>query len=126
MGMAPAFWAATPVEAQALPSDVVSSFKNAVGSRVEAAVVLSGDYGLSGASFSQASTGTERRSVDANVSKFGGAGDIGDPRPLGNFPIDWQPRLQGSMGYLTHQRQLGIVEEHGRCRRAAGRGAVWP
>jgi len=46
VGMTPAFWAATPVEAQALPSDVVSSFKNAFGSRVEAAVVLSGDCGL--------------------------------------------------------------------------------
>ena len=31
VGMTPAFWAATPVEAQALPSDVVSSFKNAFG-----------------------------------------------------------------------------------------------
>jgi hypothetical protein len=34
------------------------------------------------------------------VTKAGGDGDLGDPRPLGDLNIGWQPRLQGNMGYL--------------------------
>jgi hypothetical protein len=34
------------------------------------------------------------------VTKAGGDGDIGDPRPLGDLNIGWQPRLQGNFGYL--------------------------
>jgi hypothetical protein len=35
-----------------------------------------------------------------DVSKFGGAGDVGDPQKLGDLDVAWQPRLQGSMGYV--------------------------
>jgi hypothetical protein len=86
---------------QPLPPDVAASLKNVVGSRIEAAVILAGDQGFSGGSFSQVQGGTDRRSVDAKVTKFGGAGDIGDPKPLDDTFLRWQPRLQGSMGYLT-------------------------
>ena len=88
-------------KAQPLPPDVVASLKNVIGSRIEGAVILAGDQGFSGGSFSQGSVGTDRRSVDAKVTKFGGAGDIGDPKPLYDLSLRWQPRLQGCMGYLA-------------------------
>ena len=86
---------------QPLPPDVVANLQNVVGSRIEAAVILAGDQGFSGGTFSQVQGGGDRRSVDASVIKFGGAGDIGDPKPLDDTFLRWQPRLQGCMGYLT-------------------------
>lgn len=72
-----------------------------MGSRTEAVVVLAGDQGFSDGNFSQVAAGTDQRSAEISITKFGGAGDVGDPEPLGNLPFGWQPRLQGSMGYLT-------------------------
>ena len=42
---------------QTLPPDVTASLRNIVGSRIEAAVILAGDEGISGGSFSQATGG---------------------------------------------------------------------
>ena len=77
----------------------VSEFKNAVGSRVEAATILGGDYGLSGGAFT--SVNNNDGNVDINITKFGGMGDIYPIRPLGDLGIGWQPQLQGTMGYFT-------------------------
>ena len=85
---------------QTLPPDVTANLRNIVGSRIEAAVILAGDEGISGGSFSQATGGTDRRGVNADVSKLGGSGDVGHPKPLGDLPLRWQPRFQGSMGRL--------------------------
>jgi hypothetical protein len=45
------------------------------------------------------------------VTKAGGDGDIGDPRPLGDLHIGWQPRLQGNFGYLesTNLPRAGLL-----------------
>jgi hypothetical protein len=42
----------------------------------------------------------ERADERLSGTKFGGAGDIGDPKPLGDSRIGWQGRLQGDMGQL--------------------------
>ncbi len=79
-----------------------NQFNNVVGSRVEAMTILGGDYGISGGTFSsfRGPNGTTQVSLD----KFGGYGDIGDPEPIGNTGISWQPRLQGEMGYLEAKK----------------------
>jgi hypothetical protein len=96
------------VQSQITPAQA-SQFKSVIGSRVEAADILGGDVGVTGASFK--SDGNNGKNVTIDVSKFGGAGDIGDPMPLGNLGIGWQPRLQGSMGYLNSKNdfQTGIL-----------------
>jgi hypothetical protein len=38
---------------------------------------------------------------------------IGDPMPLGDLGIGWQPRIQGSMGYLKSTNQLTSAPETG-------------
>jgi hypothetical protein len=91
--------AANSAHAQLTP-DLINQIKNTAGNRVEAAVILGGDYGLNGGSYS---TGNN---ADFTISKFGGMGDVGDPKPLGNTGIGWQPRLQGSMGTLEARRQF--------------------
>jgi hypothetical protein len=71
-----------------------NALKGVVGNRIEAATILGGDFGMTGATYTRGSK------HDLTMSKFGGSGDVGDPMPLGGLPIGWQPRLQGSMGYL--------------------------
>jgi hypothetical protein len=83
--------------AQALTPGEVAELQNVAADRVEALTVLGGDYGVAGGTYIPDTSG---RDVKLSVSKFGGMGDIGDPRPLGDTGIGWQPRLQGSMGYV--------------------------
>jgi hypothetical protein len=64
-----------------------------IGNRVEALTILGGDFGISGGDYGFPN-------VAMDVSKFGGSGDVGDPQKLGDLDIGWQPRLQGSMGYV--------------------------
>ncbi len=92
---------------QSIPPDLqaaASSFKNLVGDRVEASDVLSGDWGMTGGSFE-----ANNNNISFGLSKFGGGGDLGDVKPLGDTGIGWQPRLQGSMGYLQARNNLQVA-----------------
>ena len=100
-GSAGGLLAALSASAQ-LPANVVSEARAIAGTRVEAFDILGGDYGLNGGSYK-----SSEQNVDLNISKFGGMGDVGDPMPIGNSGIAWQPRLQGSMGYLTTDKTYG-------------------
>jgi hypothetical protein len=90
-----------PARAQSLSPDERNRLRDMIGNRIEAATILGGDFGVSGASFNSTS-GNNDDTLD--LQKFGGSGVVGDPMPLGTLPIGWQPQVQGSMGYLTsHQ-----------------------
>lgn len=91
--------AVVPTRAQLTPGEI-NQLRNTIGDRIEAATILGGDFGVSGASFSGFNN------VNLTLQKFGGAGDIGDPKPLGDLGIGWQPRLQGSMGYLSSKKDF--------------------
>ena len=82
----------------------VNDIKNIAASRVAALDILGGDYGLNGGSYN--SENNANHNVQVKSSKFGGMGDEGDPSPLGDTGIAWQPRLQGSMGYLTTRKSF--------------------
>ena len=85
-----------------------SQLRNAIGTRVEALTILGGDYGIAAANFRSTGKFSFGESADATVTvtKLGGAGDIGDPQPLGSLPIGWQPRIQGNMGWLDGTQHL--------------------
>ena len=91
-----------------------TQIRDAMSNRVEALTILGGASGIAGADFR--STGRFEFSEPADaaiaVSKFGGAGDIGDPQPLGSLAVGWQPRLQGNMGWLegTQHLNAGLLE----------------
>jgi hypothetical protein len=89
-----------------LSPELVSHFNRSVILSVGATTVLAGDSGFQGGSFSSSRSGVN---TDLNVSKFGGSGDLGDPRPLGLLGIEWQPRLQGSIGYLTYKNDFNTA-----------------
>ncbi len=92
----------TPSQAQRL--------RNGLGTRVEALTILGGDFGLSDGNFTSTGSGmlrpAEYTDTHLDVTKVGGAGDIGEPRPLGNLDIGWQPRLQGNMGYIESTNHI--------------------
>jgi hypothetical protein len=81
-----------------------------IGTRIEALTILGGDFGLSDGNFKSTGSGMlrpgERTDTHLDVTKLGGAGDIGDPQPLGNLGVGWQPTLQGNMGYLESTNSL--------------------
>ncbi|HEX4266637.1 MAG TPA: hypothetical protein VHY36_02040 [Steroidobacteraceae bacterium] len=96
-----------PTQAQGISPAQAALIRNVIGARVEAMTILGGDFGLSDGSFH--STGAldgMGADVDTSVTKVGGDGDVGDPMPLGDLNIGWQPRLQGSMGYLESSDHL--------------------
>jgi hypothetical protein len=84
--------------------------RNAIGTRVEALTILGGDFGLSDGSFKSTESGMfapgEYTDTQLDMTKVGGAGDIGDPQPLGDLGIGWQPRIQGNMGYLESTNRI--------------------
>ncbi len=91
-----------------IPPGRATLIQNAIGARVEALTILGGDFGLSDGSFhSTASLAPgPPADVETSVTKLGGDGDVGNPRPLGGLDIGWQPRLQGNVGYLESSNHL--------------------
>jgi hypothetical protein len=82
---------------------VADQVRAGLENRIEALTILGGDFGLSDGTFrshGQIDPLTSDADVKYDVAKFGGSGDVGDPQPLGDLGISWQPRLQGNMGYL--------------------------
>jgi hypothetical protein len=94
-----------------------NQLRTALGTRIEALTIFGGDFGLSDGHFSSNGSGMfqpgDRTHTDLDITKLGGGGDIGDPRPLGNLGIGWQPRLQGNMGYLESTNSLHSPELEG-------------
>jgi hypothetical protein len=96
-----------------ITSEQANQIRTGVEDRIEALTILGGDFGLASGAFRshgniQPVVGSTN--VQLDVSKGGGAGDIGDPRPLGDLDIGWQPRLQGNMGQLeSTNRPLGVL-----------------
>jgi hypothetical protein len=103
IGLSSLVLAPRPGQAQLTP-DQISQLQNIAGNRVEALTILGGDFGLAGATY-QAEDPTGYN-LNVNVSKFGGAGDVGDPKPIGDTGLAWQPRLQGNLGYLEAKKNF--------------------
>jgi len=82
--------------------DQANQIRNTLSERIEALTILGGDFGLAGGTFRSTGRFTSSQSTDSTlgVTKLGGAGDIGDIKPLGSLPIGWQLRVQGNIGFL--------------------------
>lgn len=94
--------------AQITPQEA-TQFRTLLGNRIEALTILGGDFGLSDGHYRSAATSMfpgGPSSTELSVTKIGGAGEVGDPRQLGDLDIGWQPRLQGNMGYLESTNYL--------------------
>jgi hypothetical protein len=96
-----------PAHCQVTPEQA-AQIRDAIGNRIEALTILGGDYGIAGASFRSTGKFSFGETTDATVgvTKLGGAGEIGDPRPVGGLSVGWQPRVQGNMGYLEGTQRL--------------------
>lgn len=90
---------------------VADQVRAGVENRIESLAILGGDFGLSGGSFrshGQSDPLVSDVDVKYSVAKFGGSGDVGDPQPLGDSGISWQPRVQGNMGYLDSKYAMNV------------------
>ena len=98
-----------------LSSDQVNALRDAIGSRIEALTILGGDYGLSGGRFRSTGTLAPLSGQDADLAftKLGGSGEIGEPKPLGQWDIGWQPRLQGNLGRYQTTNTLHVPSLEG-------------
>ena len=85
-----------PAACQLAP-DQVNTIRSAIGSRIEALTILGGDFALADGRY----TFTGGSTTELDVSRFGGAGDVGDPQKLGDLGIAWQPLLQGNVGLVN-------------------------
>lgn len=88
--------------AQAIPAPALLQLRDTVGARVEAVTVLGGDYGAAGGIY------TFRGGTLANlsVSKLGGAGEVAEPKPLGESGVKWAPVLQGNIGNIDARNEI--------------------
>jgi hypothetical protein len=100
--------------AQVLLNEAASEL-NAIGARVDALTILGGDFGFSDGNFhSELPDGSgPRATTTLGVTKIGGDGDIGDPMPLGNTGLGWQPRVEGSAGLLDATESFKTPEFFG-------------
>jgi len=86
-----------------ITANQANEIRTGIENHVEALTILGGDFGLADGTYhsrAKLQPGQASANVESKVTKAGGDGDIGDPQPLGNLSIGWQPRLQGNMGYL--------------------------
>ncbi len=99
--------------AQGLSGPELDQVLDSQRTRIEALTIFGADFGLASGEFhsaGQSVAGTDEN-TDITVNKFGGAGEVGDPQPLGTLPIGWQPVVQGSMGWLdsTNHLETGLL-----------------
>jgi hypothetical protein len=96
-----------------ITSGQATQIRAGIEDRIEALTILGGDFGVASGTFRSRSNlqpGAGSSNLQSDVTKGGGAGDVGDPRPLGDLDIGWQPRLQGNMGHLeSTDRLLGVL-----------------
>jgi len=94
-------------QAQISP-DQVRQVRAAIANQIGTLTILGGDFGFTGGSFTLTNelAPGERVEAQARVRKFGGEGDIGDPRPIDGGKIAWQPHVQGSMGFIDSVNDL--------------------
>lgn len=86
-----------------------NAIRAGIGDRIEALAILAGDLGLSGGKFTSDSNpdpGQSATHTVLDVVKSSGSGTLGDPRPLGDLNIGWQPQLLGAIGHLESTNLL--------------------
>ena len=94
-------------QAQISP-DEVRQVRAAIANQIDTLTILGGDFGVTGGAFTLTTelVPGERVDAEAQVRKFGGEGDLGDPRPIDDGNVAWQPHVQGSMGFIDSTNEL--------------------
>src|SRR4051812_27291415 len=90
-----------------LTSSQKEQLNDLIGHRAEVAIVLGAANSASAGSYN---VDGRHGNNDSNFDlyKFGGAGEIGDPRQLGNSGVKWVPYIVGNAGYMTGQNDFTV------------------
>jgi hypothetical protein len=85
----------------------IGQIEDFLGNRAEVGVVLGASESASGGSY----TVDGRKGLDDlefSLFKFGGSGEIGDPRPFGDSGAMWAPFVMGTIGYISGDHDIDV------------------
>ena len=83
----------------------VSALRSFIGDRAEVAVILGASDSAGGGNYTvDGRNGNE--DTEFSLFKFGGAAELGKPRPLPNSPATWSPYVFGNFGYLSGDNDI--------------------
>jgi hypothetical protein len=95
-------------QAQLTPAQkavLLKEFNEFVGNRAEVGVILGASDSASSGNYTvDGRRGNE--DLDFSLSKFGGGGEIGAPRKLGDSDITWSPVVFGTIGSLSGKNDI--------------------
>ncbi|MCI0746540.1 MAG: autotransporter outer membrane beta-barrel domain-containing protein [Verrucomicrobia subdivision 3 bacterium] len=74
------------------------------GNRAEAAIILSGSDNIGGGTFTVEPKNND--DIEFSLFKFGGNGELGEPRTLGNSSVRWSPFVKGVIGYASGDNEI--------------------
>lgn len=102
-------------EAQLTPAQrrlVLKEFNEFFGNRAEVGVILGASDSASSGSYSvDGQRGNE--DLDFSLSKFGGGGEIGAPRKLGDSDVTWNPVVMGNIGSISGKNNITVGQLKG-------------
>jgi hypothetical protein len=76
------------------------------GNRAEVGIVLGATDAASGGSYTVDSDQSGQDDLDFSLFKFGGGGEIGGPRKLGDSAVTWNPVIMGGIGYISGENDI--------------------
>ena len=94
---------ALSAQAQLTPAQA-DTLRDFFGSRAELGIILSGSDSIGGGNFTIDADNND--DIEYGLIKFGGSGEIGDPRALGDTGVQWAPYVQGVFGYLSGDNDI--------------------
>ena len=78
-----------------------------LGNRAEVGVILGASDAAGGGNYTVDGRGGND-DFEFSLFKFGGGGEIGDPRPLGNSGLMWNPYVFGNFGYISGDNDIDV------------------
>ncbi len=95
------------MQAQAQPTPAQKrQLKEFLGNRAEVGIVLGASDSASSGSYTIDSDRSGQDDLDYSLLKFGGGGEIGQARKLGNTDYTWNPVVMGSIGVISGDNRL--------------------
>ena len=92
------------------PGQVLDQIQDFLGNRAEVGVILGASDSANGGSYTVDGRG-DLDDLEFSLFKFGGGGEIGDRRPLGDSGYTWSPYVFGTVGYISgdHDIDAGVL-----------------
>src|SRR5687767_6838210 len=85
----------------------IDQLEEFLGHRAEIGVILGATDSASGGSYTVDGRGGND-DLEFSLIKFGGGGEIGQPRRLGDSGWTWRPYVMGTIGYISGDHDIDV------------------